>query len=171
MPLKRGVRQNTNIIYLHFNNSLKMKKTQIYFALIALVFLSCKNPQENVKPISKGLASPVYLNQKETEVYLTDYILQTHKIDSIENSESYTTRLSKDKTKLFISPTKQCRPIENLRLYVAGKTYSIPLFKSTKEAVVFLYPKDKKHKEVAFKSQIVGWQSVPMQENEKEWFL
>ena len=148
-----------------------MKKTQIYFALIALVFLSCKNPQENVKPISKGLASPVYLNQKETEVYLTDYILQTHKIDSIENSESYTTRLSEDKTKLFISPTKQCRPIENLRLYVAGKTYSIPLFKSTKEAVVFLYPKDKKHKEVAFKSQIVEWQSVPMQENEKEWFF
>ncbi len=146
-----------------------MKK---YILFIAIIFnlIACKAPQETeTKLISVGLASPVYMNKGETEIFLTDYILDVSKIDSIQESNSYSFVLSNEKDKLIISPSKYFKPIENLTLFVDGIAYDIPLFKATKEEVIFSLPKEAYHKDIAFKSQIVGWQSLPMQDKNTYW--
>jgi glycosidase len=143
----------------------------LYFILLTLVFVvfSCEAPQENTKPLTKGLASPVYMSKGETEVFLTDYILNVTKIDSIKESKYYKSRLSDDKTKIYITPTKYFKFIQNLTLFVAGTNYDIPLFKNTNKKAIFSIPKNGKNKNITFKSQIVGWQSVPMEDKITYW--
>ena len=146
-----------------------MKTIQLFLLVLSLVLVSCNKPQGDKQPISKGLASPVYMSTSETEIFLTDYILDVDKIDSIQESKYFKTTLSNDKNKLVIVPTVYFKPIQNLTLYVAGEKYDIPLFKNTNKKAVFSIPKDKKNKTVAFKSQIVGWQSVPMDDKITYW--
>ena len=141
----------------------------VIFSLVFTLF-SCKNTSETkTKPIGKGLASPVYMNKGETEIFLSDYILDTSKIDSIQASKYFETSISDDKNTLLITPTTYFKPVQNLTLYVEGKNYAIPLFKNTKKKAIFSIPKDKVKKTVAFKSQIVGWQSVPMEDKITYW--
>ncbi len=145
-------------------------KQQFFLILsLSLMLFSCKDkPQKNI-PISKGLATPIYLNQTNTDIFLSDYIINPLQIDSVAHSESYRTQFSKDKRKLQITPNEKFQKIDNLRLYVADQIYDIPLYKSTKKKAIFsLETKDSLTK-VQFKSQIVGWQTVPMQWENNSW--
>ena len=146
-----------------------MKTLNLIPFILVLTFFSCKTPQENSQPISKGLASPVYLSKNETEIFLSDYILDVTKIDSIKESKYYNSRFSDDKNKLFITSTIYFKPIQNLTLYVDGINYDIPLFKNNNKKAIFSIPKNKDTKNVAFKSQIVGWNSVQMEDKITYW--
>ncbi len=146
-----------------------MKSIQLFLLILSLVFVTCKTSQENNQPVSKGLASPVYLNKDKTEIFLADYILDVSKIDSIKTSKYFESILSDNNNKLYITPGIYFKPIQNLTLYVDGTNYDIPLFKNTNKKAVFSIPKNKKNKSVSFKSQIVGWQNVPMEDKITHW--
>jgi glycosidase len=141
-----------------------------YFILLLSLFsfFSCKKEITDRQLLSKGMTTPIYLDKGTTEIYLTDYILQTSVIDSIEKSKYYKTELAKDKKTLKLTPNKYFKSIQNLKLYLSGTSYDIPIFKYIKKSVSFSFPK-KEAKKVAFKSQIVGWQTVPMQDKSTFW--
>ncbi len=147
-------------------------KFRYFFIVIALIFtaFSCKTIEDKeIKPIGKGLASPVYMSKGETEIFLTDYILDVTEIDSIKESKYFDVRLSDDNNKVFITPNIYFKHIQNLTLFVAGTNYDIPLFKNANKKAIFSIPKNKNVKSVAFKSQIVDWQSVPMEDKITYW--
>jgi len=149
-----------------------MKLLQYILISLFLALLSCTEQstvEATSEPISKGLASPIYLGKYETEILLSDYILDVNKIDSVQHSKYFTAAWSDDKAKLKITPNKYFKAIQNLRLFVTGEYYDIPLYKNTKKKANFSISKKLAGKNVAFKSQIVGWQSVPMKDETTYW--
>ena len=146
-----------------------MKLQYLVLFTILIGIFSCKTPTETSTVFSKGLASPVFLNKTETEIILTDYILDPTNIDSIAKSKYFEVRLAEDKKTAFIKPNGYFKDIQNLTLYLAGTNYDIPLFKNTKQKAIFSIPKNKNNKRVSFKSQIVGWQTVPMDDKITYW--
>jgi len=148
-------------------------KFKILLFSVGIILFSCqpttKKPDIK-KNISKGLAAPVYMNRDTTLIVTGDYLLQPATLDSVARHPHYHTLISKDKKRLQIIPDDSFKPVENLRLYAQGDYLDIPLFKSSKQKVVFKFPKTGKFQKVLFKSQITGWQAVPMQQNDTAWF-
>jgi len=138
-------------------------------------FVACQqhdiaNNSSKTKYSDKALSSPVYLQKDTTKIVLADYIIDVAQIDSIQTNEHYQINYKKGQNDLLIISNRQFNPIENLRIFIQGEIYNIPLFKNTKKKVRFVFSKSKKVKKVQFKSQIVGWQTVEMKQNDREWY-
>jgi glycosidase len=152
-----------------------MKHIKVLFlAVLSIIFLSCQSANEQADrqiEIAKGINSPVYLNGDTTTVFLLDYILFPKKIDSIQQDAHYDFVWNKKAQKLLIKAKSNFNFIENLRIFSQGNYVDIPLYKDVKKTIRFTFPKDHKIKKVQFKSQIVGWQTVDMQQDSLNWYF
>ena len=146
-------------------------KHKVLFAVLSVFFLfSCTREKsravfhEAEKPLT-----PVRMQKDTTAIVITDYIVEPEAIDSIGRHPHYQTLWNKNRDTLLIVPGKNFQPVENLRIYT-GNTYTdIPLFRSEKRKTVFRYRPAADIKDVRFKSQITGWQAVPMQQRNGAW--
>jgi len=164
----KSIFKNGKIIF----NKLLLNYLFLSFLLILSLF-ACKNTSKKVARnvvLGKSLSSPVYMQLGKTPVILSDYILVSQKIDSIAKSTDYQVERQINSDTIYINPSKNFASISNLRIYAQGNYYDIPLFKSTQKKHVFRLKKFDTYKNVAFKSQIVGWQNVPMQQDENYWY-
>lgn len=159
------------------NNRFMINKCLLKYlfllSLLSLSFLSCKNKPAKTQQevvLGKSLATPIYLQLGKTPIILSDYILEPQKIDSIAKSPDYQVERRQNSDTIYINPSKKLRPISNFRIYAQGSYYDIPLFKSTQRKHIFKLKKSYKYKKVGFKSQIVGWQNVPMQQDNENWY-
>ena len=149
-----------------------MKKL-VLLLVLSFLWQSCRNNVDNQQDklvISKGLLSPVYMQTGKTQLITTDYLLHPADLDSVSKSDFFSVKISARKDTIHIFPNKSFHPVENLRLYAKGTFVDIPLFKSTKKEVVIRLPKTPEYKKVQFKSQIVGWQTLAMQQDKDYWY-
>lgn len=140
---------------------------RILIISIAFLLASC-GANELIHDYTKnseihGLASIIQLNQDETQVFLEDYFLKVHRIDSVVAPEGFNAELSSDKKILDITEnSKEIPKLSELEIWSDGACYSILMRKNRKLPVVFIYkPEDGKHpKKVQLKGQMNDWNPV-----------
>ncbi len=132
---------------------------------------SCKKTNETQQKLAiKGMASPIYLEFGNGEILLSDYFLDTSKIDSIGKTKEYDAVLTDKKTKVSYKVGEKTPNITNLKVWVKGTAYDIPMFKSTLVATSFSIPDaTQKYKDVKIKGEFSNWQQKPMILKDGKW--
>lgn len=130
------------------------------YIMPVFLLLSCsrKELQLPEHPGIYDLAAPVYLNRDTTSVLLTDYFLYPEKVKKVKASGSVKVIRSADKKEIFLIPEGPLKPMENLRLTYEGYTYDIPLIRSGKQAISYVFdPKGKKYSKVQLAGEMNAW--------------
>jgi len=139
-----------------------MKKYILVLTIFLGAFSSCNKDgaiKKDKRLAIKGIASPVYLEFGKGEIVLSDYFLDTTKIDSIGKTSEYDAVLIENNTKASYKIGETTPNISNLKVWVQGKAYDIPLFKSNKEQVTIAIPDiAKKYEKVMVKGEFSNWQ-------------
>jgi glycosidase len=81
-----------------------------------------------------SVATPIQFQNDSSLVYLEDYFVNPSQIDSIETDLEYYWDRTNSKIKFVENPTST---MANLRFWIGGGSYDIPVFKSEKQAVSF----------------------------------
>jgi glycosidase len=146
-------------------------KSIYYLLLLSLVLLtSCKEKKSIIPSEIKGLASPVYLDYGHGKIQLSDYFLDISKIDSIGTTKEYNAVLIENKTKVSYNVGEHTPNITNLKVWVNGIAYDIPMFKSTLVATsISLSDTNKKFKDVKVKGEFSNWQLKPLIYKDDRW--
>lgn len=104
------------------------------------------------------LATPIRLNNDTTWVYLTDYFLYPEKIDKITVSENIGLIRDENKKEIGLIPREKLKPMENIRFSYEGYDYDIPVFRSVKKAVKYVFdPQGKPYKQVQLAGDMNAW--------------
>lgn len=139
-----------------------MKNYILVLAVFLGIFISCKKEDSIKKEKTtaiKGITSPVYLEFGKGEIILSDYFLDTTKIDSIGKTGEYDAVLIENNTKVSYKIGGTTPNISNLKVWVKGVSYDIPLFKSNKVQVTISIPDaTKKYGKVTVKGEFSNWQ-------------
>lgn len=143
--------------------------------LILIILSSCSEKESFPKNGTEifGLATPVTLNPKETEIYLEDYFSDVSKIDSIQVEKSFAQELSNDKQILRLkTKTKKVPKISTAKVWIKGTAYSLLLKKSRKISHKITFDSKKKaYESVQIAGAFNNWspKNSPMKNEKGFW--
>ena len=150
-----------------------MKTKYILIAIVLLIVSSCENKEEAIVNKSseiKGMATPVFLDEINGDILLSDYIMNVSNIDSLGMNPFYTATLANNKETVRFTMDDATPYIVNLRVWSKGVSNDIPLFKTNKKEVsISLKDADKKFNEVKVKGEFSNWQMNPLEFNNGNW--
>lgn len=123
------------------------------------LFYSCKQEADLPEHAAiYDLATPIRLNNDTTWVYLTDYFLYPEKIDKITVPENIGLIRGENKKEIGLVPGEKLKPMENIRFRYEGYNYDIPVLRSVKKAVKYVFdPKGKHYKQVQLAGDMNAW--------------
>ncbi|MCF8228765.1 MAG: hypothetical protein K9J24_07450, partial [Bacteroidales bacterium] len=119
-----------------------------------------------------GLAGPVKLQKDTSSLYMEDYFIDVDRIDSVSIHTGSELIFSGDQKILKVIPGENASWMMNLKIWIDGVPYSIPLEKSAKEKVVFTFdPGEEKYKMVQMAGEINGWNpaATPLEKSGEVW--
>jgi cyclomaltodextrinase / maltogenic alpha-amylase / neopullulanase len=150
-----------------------MKK---YFHLLFLALLfSCQEPEIQFPDKSGivGLATPIRLNLKETDIMMEDYFTDLSIVDSVSLPAQLSGRLSADKKILHVEKTfENLLNLMVLKVWSKGFPYAILIKKSTKLNYLLTFdPKGKTYQQVNVTGEVNGWNPKvsPMEFQDGRW--
>ncbi len=135
-----------------------MKRLVIILSFATLL-ASCSHKNNDNRNIDAGaLFSPIQLDIDTTPVWLTDYIPDYKKIDSISLPPAMDyLRVDSSVIAVFVKPSGKIRQMEVLKLYSGGHSYDVPLRKSEKKKVTLSYRTLRKTQQVKLKGEMNSW--------------
>ncbi|MCC7430348.1 alpha-glucosidase C-terminal domain-containing protein [bacterium] len=146
------------------------KKNLFYSALTFLLFtnliLKAQNFPENSQIL--GLATPVNLQNGETEIRLGDYF--SSKVDSIAFQNFFSAEILENK--LLLKPLKTELPkLIELKVWSKGFAYSLLLKKSRKIQQKITFSTNKTYSKVQLAGDFNGWNpnSTELQKTKNDW--
>lgn len=149
-----------------------MKKPILAIACITLL-ISCSR-LEDLRIHSTddvvGLASPVRLQYDSTVIYLQDYFVDVSGIDSVHIGEE-AVPMTPDRSLVYRSDPSGL-PVMEMKVWIAGQPYSIPVLKSRKLPYTFRFdPQGKTYQTVNIKGSLNGWNpsATPMEFKDDLW--
>ncbi|MEN8224040.1 MAG: alpha-amylase family glycosyl hydrolase [Bacteroidota bacterium] len=137
-----------------------MKRQYLFIILLVFVFGCDDNTLPGLSEESNivGLASGVKLSPGNTEVLLADFYLDSSTIENIELPGYPDSLYFRDGDRLLLRPTPEMPALLGMEVTAAGITECIPLFRSGKQAVEFIYdPGAEQHESVAVRGEFNGW--------------
>lgn len=150
-----------------------MKKI-LLFLFLTTTFFSC-----NEKKISQkfgneifGLATPITLGPKETQIHLEDFFTDVSKIDSVQVEETFSKALSTNKKILTLKNENETPKISTAKVWIDGVPYSLLLKKSRKVSHKITFEsKNKNYESVQVAGAFNNWspKNSPMQKNGGIW--
>jgi len=150
-----------------------MKK---YFHLLFLALLfSCQEPEIQFPDKSGivGLATPIRLNLKETDIMMEDYFTDLSIVDSVSLPAQLSGRLLADKKILHVEKAFENLPnLMVLKVWSKGFPYAILIKKSTKLNFLLTFdPKGKTYQQVNVTGEVNGWNPKvsPMEMKDEKW--
>ena len=132
---------------------------KLFFLFIIALLSSCSEKELQFPEHSElyETASPVYVSEDGTDIYLNGYFKEIQKIDSVSNS-NYDIVLSDDMNWLKVTPTDQAKAVEKLSVWISGTAYEIILLLDKKiEHSFLLDPKGKKIESVQIAGSFNSW--------------
>jgi len=99
--------------------------------LCFLLLFSCTDNSPNAL---LSVATPIQFEHDSTVVVLADYFLHPHSVDSLSSKLSHKIDADYGIITFFENPDS---PISNLKFFVEGNSYDIPIFRSKKSPVTF----------------------------------
>lgn len=158
---------------------MKSNRLLIFFGLLlpaCLTLLSCKPTASSdiksptVQTNLIGLATPIQLQNKSTQIPTGDYFLDPSAIDSVVFPEGVSGQLSPDKQTLTIVPAETLPPLASLSIIASGTSHDILLKASRKKKVTLSLP-DEGYRNVRIKGEMNAWNpaSANMTQTEGVW--
>ncbi|RMA58838.1 alpha-amylase family glycosyl hydrolase [Ulvibacter antarcticus] len=143
------------------------------YSILALVLLiACKQSEGQTaeKSIINGTATPIYLDEDEGEIVLTDYFTDTTVIDSIASGTDFEAALIENNALLRYKMNPETPLVTNLRIWTSGIANDIPIFKSTKKSFEIKVPKSLgDFSELQLKGEFTNWQLQPFELKDNQW--
>ncbi len=129
-----------------------------------LIMIGCTQKPDRLPIQSEdtlyGLASPIRLGFDTTKLYWNDYFPLISKVDSF-NLPSGLAAIKMDQGQGIILTGSQINGIDNLRVYIKGSTYDIPVLKSRKKQYLFRFEdREKKYSSITIAGSMNGWVST-----------
>lgn len=138
----------------------KIKKTLYAFIAISS-FLACSKKVTNssAETMILGLASPILISESDTTfIVLQDYFLKPELVDSVSQLFGFEVNLNRTSGKLAIIPKQiSNQKPGNLRLWVKGISYDIPLKYRYKKSVHFAVKNSSGIDSVQLAGDFNGW--------------
>ncbi len=135
-------------------------KYRFVFILLTGFFAACNHELGYIpdSSVSVGLFTPVQLNHDTTVIHLSDFFPEPGIIDSIDIIGVDHSSWSESSHELTIVSSDKMPVISELRIWIAGNSYSVILKKSQKQWVELVYdPGNKVHKMVQAPGEFNGW--------------
>jgi cyclomaltodextrinase / maltogenic alpha-amylase / neopullulanase len=141
-----------------------MRFFQIIFWVFCQSLFACQEkrpelPQQNANTIV-GIATPIKLNFDSTRIIWLDYFPNAEFIDSFDLPVGLTHISIPDGSGIKINGVLE-RGIDNLRVFIKGKGYDIPVFRSKKVGYLFRFQDPNKiYQSVTLSGSMNGWVST-----------
>lgn len=115
-----------------------MQKKYLILLAISLI-IACNMQVDEYSPIIKGLATPFQIQNDTMQFYLTDYVSEFEKVDSLSFPDEIQVSQLNDSVYQLVK-TDQLKPLGIIRLYHSGKEEDILSVYRKKQKIVFQYP-------------------------------
>ena len=130
-----------------------MLRLLVYIASLFLVACSQAPKNEMI-----SVATPIQFHNDSTLVYLEDYFIKPNQINTIDTELKHYWNRTTSVIKFTENPDSS---MTNIRFWVQGVSYDIPVFKSKKQKYRFSL-QYLKNTEVSIRGSFNGWVSEPM---------
>ncbi|MEX0721892.1 MAG: alpha-amylase family glycosyl hydrolase [Balneolaceae bacterium] len=133
----------------------------LVLATVLVVAASCTSNKDlpNESQIV-GLASPINLDYKETNIHTRDFFIDHSFIDSIKAPTGITAEFSSDKQNLQLTGSLE-NQLDVLEFWAEGYSYHIPLKKSNKENIIITFdPLGERYSSVQLKGEMNNWNAA-----------
>mgnify|MGYP006277975053 CR=1 FL=1 len=139
-----------------------MKKILFSSIGFLLIFSACQTGQNRIGYENRGeifgLAGPVQLEKDTSVLYMEDYFVDVSKIDSLAEPDHFEMLFSEDHKIVKLIPEGELPAIINLKIWIEGVPYSIPLEKSRKEWVTISFdPGEESYQSIQIAGEMNGW--------------